>query len=246
MIHLDLLGKLLGAAYRRVRPTGAGRTGSNRANPSNLLRYALYKGLFPYVRGLRLRARAASCSGSLFLGKGTTVRFPKLLHLGAGCSIGAFSQIDCLSTKGVWLGDRVTLREFCWIQVSSSPFDLGAQLSVAKDTYIGPNAVLGAGAPVRIGSGCQIGAGFMLSAEEHEIDIAETLLGGDVTKRGIEIGDGCWIGNRVTILDGVTVGDGAVIGAGAVVTKDIPTMAVAVGVPARVIRRRREVSGDIT
>ena len=39
-------------------------------------------------------------------------------------------------------------------------------------------------------------------------------------------------------MDGITVGDGAVIGAGAVVTKEIPPYAVAVGVPARVIKYR--------
>jgi maltose O-acetyltransferase len=45
----------------------------------------------------------------------------------------------------------------------------------------------------------------------------------------------------VTVLGGVTIGDGAVIGAGSVVSKDIPSGAIAVGVPARVIRMRSNV-----
>ena len=52
------------------------------------------------------------------------------------------------------------------------------------------------------------------------------------------IGNDVWIGQRVMIMGGVTVGDGAVIGAGAIVTKDVPPYAIAVGVPARVMRFR--------
>jgi acetyltransferase-like isoleucine patch superfamily enzyme len=52
------------------------------------------------------------------------------------------------------------------------------------------------------------------------------------------IGSDCWISTGVYIRNGVSVGDGAVIGARSVVTKDIPAYAIAVGVPARVIRYR--------
>jgi acetyltransferase-like isoleucine patch superfamily enzyme len=48
----------------------------------------------------------------------------------------------------------------------------------------------------------------------------------------------CWLGSGVKVLDGVTIGKGSVIGAGSVVTKDIPELSVAVGVPARVIKKR--------
>ena len=53
----------------------------------------------------------------------------------------------------------------------------------------------------------------------------------------IRIGDDVWIGGNVTILPGVTIGNNAVIGAGAVVTKDIPDNSLAIGVPARVVRK---------
>ena len=55
---------------------------------------------------------------------------------------------------------------------------------------------------------------------------------------GIKIEDDVWIGAGAIILDGVTIGRGSVIGAGAVVTKNIPPYSVAVGVPARVIKKR--------
>jgi maltose O-acetyltransferase len=46
-----------------------------------------------------------------------------------------------------------------------------------------------------------------------------------------------WIGGSVTILPGVTIGDNVTIGAGSVVVKDIPSNVVAVGNPARVIKK---------
>jgi maltose O-acetyltransferase len=58
--------------------------------------------------------------------------------------------------------------------------------------------------------------------------------GGDVI-----IGDHAWIASRVTILPGVRIGDGAVVASNSVVTKDVPSMAIVGGVPARVIGQRR-------
>ena len=50
------------------------------------------------------------------------------------------------------------------------------------------------------------------------------------------------MGRRAIILPGVCIGNGSVIGAGAVVTKDIPPFSVAVGVPAKVIKDRKQYS----
>lgn len=52
------------------------------------------------------------------------------------------------------------------------------------------------------------------------------------------IGNDVWIGRNVVIMPGIKIGNGAIVGANAVVTKDIPDYAVAVGVPARVVRYR--------
>nr|WP_239455236.1 DapH/DapD/GlmU-related protein [Bifidobacterium pullorum] len=59
-----------------------------------------------------------------------------------------------------------------------------------------------------------------------------------VIQRGITIGDDCWIGSNVTILDGVTIDRGSVIGAGTLVTRDVPAGSVVIDKREKRIRAR--------
>ena len=74
----------------------------------------------------------------------------------------------------------------------------------------------------------------------HSID---KLTGWD-SSRPIVIGRHCWLASNVTICPGVHIGDYAIIGANAVVTSDLPEKAIAVGVPAKVIRFRNLKVGE--
>ncbi|MFV0221274.1 acetyltransferase [Empedobacter falsenii] len=53
----------------------------------------------------------------------------------------------------------------------------------------------------------------------------------------VKIEKNVWIGEYVAVLPGVTIGEGSIIGAMSVVSKDIPPYSIAVGSPARVIKR---------
>ena len=58
-------------------------------------------------------------------------------------------------------------------------------------------------------------------------------------ERPVFVGNDVWLGDRGIILPGVHIGDGCIIGAGSVVTRDIPPYSVAAGIPAKVIKDRK-------
>jgi acetyltransferase-like isoleucine patch superfamily enzyme len=88
-------------------------------------------------------------------------------------------------------------------------------------------------APVKIGAYTTLAADVTLATGGPGVPPSETNRG-----RGMNIGRGCWIGNGAYLVGEISVGDHAVIGAGAMVLENIPACAIAVGVPARVIRYR--------
>ena len=85
-----------------------------------------------------------------------------------------------------------------------------------------------------IGDGTIFASGVKIISANHSINKLE---GWDKC-RPVEIGKHCWIASNVTICPEVHIGNYAIIGANAVVTSDIPPRAIAVGVPAKVIKFR--------
>ena len=98
-------------------------------------------------------------------------------------------------------------------------------------------------ASITIGNDLRMGPGTMMFASNHGIRPGQPIRTQESVHGDITIGDDVWLGSNVVVTAGVTIGTGAVIAAGAVVTKDIPPMAIAGGVPARVLRYRTSLDG---
>lgn len=142
---------------------------------------------------------------------------------GSQLTIGARSTV----APGACIQGPVTIGEDCTVQIYSV-------LVGVRD-----------GGPITIGNQVHIAPHVMMFAASHKF--ADTDI--PICKQGVEaapitIEDDVWVAGNVVITAGVRIGHGSVIGAGAVVTKDIPPWSVAVGVPARVIRTRKEQESD--
>lgn len=114
-------------------------------------------------------------------------------------------------------------------------------ISVGNNSAFNMNAHINAsvGGMIHIGSMCLIGPNVVMRTAGHRYENPQVPIRQQGHIAGdIYIDDDVWIGSNVVVLGGVRIGRGAVIGAGAVVTKDVPSMAIAVGIPAKTIRFR--------
>ncbi len=116
--------------------------------------------------------------------------------------------------------------------------DYGENIFAEEGVFINFGAVILDAAKVTIGKKTLIAPGVHIYTARHPLNVTDRREWEDCLP--ISIGEECWIGGRVTICPGVTIGDRAVIGAGSVVTKDIPADTLAVGNPARVVKKLNE------
>ncbi|MCH3975138.1 MAG: sugar O-acetyltransferase [Bifidobacterium tibiigranuli] len=114
--------------------------------------------------------------------------------------------------------------------------DYGENITIGARTFINFNLAALDVAAITIGEDCQIGPNVQLLTPLHPID-PEPRRDKLEAAKPIVIGDNVWLGGGVIVCPGVSIGENSVIGAGSVVAKDIPANVVAVGNPARVIRR---------
>lgn len=114
--------------------------------------------------------------------------------------------------------------------------DYGYQTHIGARTFANFGFISMDVAEVRIGSDVQIGPNVQLLTPTHPLD-AEPRRDKWEAAEPITIGDNVWLGGGVIVLPGVSIGENSVVGAGSVVTKDLPAGVLAVGNPARVIRK---------
>lgn len=158
------------------------------------------------------------------------------------------SVIDSLPKNSIFIGAMGNPKRKRWIEnIELKGFNF--------DTAIHPSAIIGNS--VNIGTGCIVCPRVVMTCDitigQHTIiSIGSTInhdsiIGNFVTiSSGVNIAgkviisDESWIGIGATIIDKVSIGKGSYIGAGAVVTKDIPENVLALGIPAKTIRKLSE------
>ena len=109
-------------------------------------------------------------------------------------------------------------------------------LKLADHVAVGWFAELDARGGITVEHDTNISSHVKMITGSHDIDDPDYT----ADFKPIHIGHHCWIGTGAIVLQNVRIGDGAVVAAGAVVTKDVPAYTVVGGIPARVIRERRQ------
>lgn len=114
--------------------------------------------------------------------------------------------------------------------------DYGYQLRIGARTFVNFGLVAVDVATITIGEDVQIGPNVQLLTPTHPVEPGPRRAKWEAAQP-ITIGDNVWLGGGAIVLPGVTVGADSVVGAGSVVVRDLPAGVVAVGNPARVVRR---------
>lgn len=171
----------------------------------------------------------------------SSIKCSSKIKMGKNFSVGRKCYIDALSKKGLVCGNNVSLGYFTHIELTGSLKLLGQGMIVGNNVGLGSHGHYGSGAGLlEIGDNTIFGNYVSIHPENHnfaDLDIPIRLQG--VTGKGIKIGNDCWIGAKVTILDGTVIGDHSIVAAGAVVTGKFPPYSIIGGVPAKIIKMRK-------
>ena len=198
-------------------------------------------------RGAAAQRRAGAPASAAFLSayRAGARAWAKLFSLFASRAFGEFGRHTVLEPpirlKGerrMALGSGVFVGRGSWLQVDD-PAGEGIALEIGDETSIVGGCVISAVSSVRIGKKVLFAKDVYVADHQHAFDDpSRAVLDQGVTRVApVEIGDGAWLGENVVVGPGVRIGQGAVVGANAVVLADVPDHAVAVGAPARVVRR---------
>lgn len=202
-------------------------------------------GLLPGAAGLWFRARSyrtlfKHAAGGAIFGAGVTVRNAPKIEIGRNVVVADGTILDGRgrAEPSVVIGDDVLISERVSIRCKDGVIRIGQRVEIgmgASLSAIGGN-VLEIDNDVMIGPRVHLG-GASYHFDRLDVPICEQ---GHDLKGGSRIGAGAWIGVRAVIMDGVSIGRGAIVAAGAVVTEDVPDYAIVGGVPAKIIRSRKQ------
>lgn len=156
--------------------------------------------------------------------------------MGYGCRI--YSPLKINGKCNIHIGNQVTVEYKSWLAAIPIKKEGTAKLEIEDGVTIGHFNHIYATEYIKIGRNVLTADRVYISDNLHGYEnIHEPVQAQPIRQIApVEIGEGSWLGEGVCII-GAKIGKGCVIGANAVVTKDIPDYSVAVGIPAKVIKK---------
>ena len=175
------------------------------------------------------------------MGQHCKIKFKHKIKAGRTLTIGDYVEINALSKDGILLGNNVSIQKNTIIECTGVIREIGEGLIIGNNVGIAQGCFIQVRGHVTIGNDVIFGPGVSLFSENHNFndpDIPIVLQG--ETRKGVYIEDGVWVGAKSIILDGVVIGKNSIVAAGSVVTKSIPPYSIAGGIPAKIIKTRKE------
>lgn len=146
-------------------------------------------------------------------------------------------MLNLCKKKFKFFGDTAEIRPGSYV-IGCSKIMLGERVVIRPNTMLfGESETLETS--ILIEDDVMLGCGVHIYVNNHKFDKLDTPIinQGYYPNKMVVLKRGCWIGANAVLLPGVTIGENTVIGAGSIVTKDIPSGVVAVGNPAKVMKK---------
>lgn len=142
--------------------------------------------------------------------------------------------LEMLADGRLEIGEHVLFEPGVWLTGSGT-------IRIGEGSFLNLGVQVAAMNLVEIGRYCMLANGCVITDADHRFDDPETPVPwqGFTSKGPTVVGDNVWCGANVVVTSGVTIGERAVIGANSVVTRDVPAHSIAVGAPARVVKKIR-------
>ena len=170
-------------------------------------------------------------------GRGVSIRNPYKIKIGNNVIIDDNVLLDAKGTTN----DGIIIEDGAFIGRNSIFSCKNGNIILRKRANIGFNCEIFSANNVEIGENTLLAAYVYIVGGGHTSEELDKAFQDQESHAVcVKIGKNSWLGTKSTIMDGCNVGEGCIIGAGAVVTKDVPDYSVAVGIPAKVVKDRRE------
>lgn len=214
--------------------------------------------------GVELHDGVTLAGGRIHLGAGTVIRAGSDLRsmelsLGANCDVGAGTKVlvadrFSVGSAGRWDDNaRITCRRFeagnllflgdDFCVGAGGTMESTAEVSIGHRVALGSHCVLNANLPISLGD--QVGSGDYVTLWTSGFHFGHSLLDGHQPAYApIHIERNVWLAYHVTVLPGTRVGHDTIVASGSIVTRDLPPMVLAAGVPAQVRKRLEPVAPE--
>jgi len=215
---------------------GNGTKIDERIPATYLLRLILSKGISLVYGMIRLRTFKR-----VYIHPSAKIKCASRIQAKKNFVVGQDCYIDALSENGLICGENVSMGFHTHIELTGSLRFLGNGIKIGNNVGLGSHGHYGSGMGfVDIGDNTIFGNYVSVHPENHNFsDLSKPIRDQGVnSKGGVKIGNNCWIGAKVTILDGTVIGNGCIIAAGAVVKGIFPDNVIIGGIPAKVIKQR--------